>query len=374
MNAIPLTEGAFFVSNSFLEWIQTCSRGAKLQKLDARVSSTKAAGMNFGSILHSGLEMHYKQQEFTQDPQEIAAKVAWVFQQEFEKEPNPEDDFRNLNWAMEIYSRFIQKPVDFQLLRYDEAKPCDHCLGLGYLEKILDDDDDSGPQDWEKQPCQWCNGTGKCSIMCEVPFVCKLCDMIVGPDGLNPALPGSILPIFYHGYIDLPILWHNKILVRDFKTTSILGNGFWDDKKASMQQKGYAWAFQELTKQAVLAYSIQAIRVLPPPKNVLEGKTKRDGSPAQSIQDWWNDSIVEQTFFLGEGELDEWKNDAIDLVERFFWEYARGKFPKETMWCSGKFGRCQYYEVCHTYPVSDREQILGSGLFKDKEQRMPYEN
>lgn len=328
-----------------MEWLQTCSQGAKLQKLDARVSSEVAASMNFGSILHSGLEMHYKQQEFTQDPEEIRSKVAWVFQQEFEKTPNPEDDFRNLNWAMEIYGRFTKKAVDFQLLKYDTPRPCKYCN--------------------KNETCQWCNGTGHSSIMCEVPFVCKLFDY-----NSQFSHSDAVIPVFYHGYIDLPIFWHDKILVRDFKTTSMLGNGFWDMQRASAQQKGYAWAFEETTKQKVLGYSVLAMRVLPPPKNVLEGKTKRDGSPAQSVEDWWNDSIVEQTFFIGQGELDEWKQNAIALVERFFWEYSRGYFPKETMWCSGKFGRCQYYEVCHTYPKEDRETLLQSGLFKDKEQRV----
>lgn len=346
MTTLPLIDGAFFVSSSFLETLSRCAREAEYYKLRNRVSAQASAGLTFGKHLHTAFEMHYRQQEFGTDPGEILQKVCTLLQREFELNPIDEDNFRNLNWACEIYRRCADRWnfENFTLMRYKETQRCKQCQGSGNC------------LDMDKQvvhECPWCNTTGSQRIMCEVPFAVKLFDL------------GSV-PVIYHGFIDLPVVNGIQNFVLDFKTTLMLGDGFFNMLKMSAQQKGYCWAFQELTQIPIAGHIVRGIRTAQPPVWMQNGGTNKKGE-YKKIDDWWTESLPEETFLLGEGELDEWKETAIDMVERFVWHFDRNLFPKETVNCIHKYGRCQYFEVCSTFPVKDREMLINSGLFKDKE-------
>lgn len=670
---LPLVNGALFCSNSFMEWVQRCNRGAQYYKLNNRVSSGETAALTFGTHLHSAFEMHYRLQEFDLSPSEISARVAAMLCEEFQKEPIEESDFRTLNWAIEIYERFAKKYEweEFDLMRFEEKVKCKYCEGEGG--KV---DEVRGLVE-----CPWCNGTGFSSIMCEVPFVVKLFDY--EPDDKEVFFANTGLfrfPVYYHGYIDLITSINNFIYPLDFKSTAVLGNSFWDDKKMSAQPKGYCFSpdtelltksgwkaisqlskgelvaqwnkgtiefvaptayfkrevkeklilhygaietfttnehrfvvkdrqakvfkeftastlplsqnyrvpcagiiknlnssltsielqaiamlqadgclrangtvsftfkkerkiercraflqkqnqsfsestkdgivsfyvhqdnalfnkaanllgqnkefgswlldcganeltvfleevvhwdgsdrgpkgfiyssvsknnvewvqtiaalcgrratihtqdnngvtqwrtnvvfkgeqglggvsrvevdydgsvfcvnvpssylvtklrnkisvlgncygFQETTGHKVKGYITRGIRTTSMPDNVRNGTPATRGENkglVTSQENWWKETLPDdQKEILGEGELEDWKENTIALIEEFLWHYNRGKMPRSTTACTGKFGRCQYFEVCNTFPVSDRELILGSGLYKDKENKTP---
>lgn len=166
----------------------------------------------------------------------------------------------------------------------------------------------------------------------------------------------------FSGKIDLPYVQEGDIWIRDIKTTSMLGDMFWNKLRMSAQPRGYCWAFEQLTGKRVKGYQIDAIRTKEPPQYVINGTTSRSGK-SQSPEAWWNESLCCERFYLKDGELQQWKENVIELVNEFFWHYQRGYFPMKTAWCS-QYGKCQYYDVCSLNPA-DRGIMLASGLFQD---------
>jgi PD-(D/E)XK nuclease superfamily protein len=351
---LPTIEGAFFVSNSFLEWIQSCSRGSQYYKLDARISAVDTSALTFGQHLHSALSLNYKLQEYGLRQDQINSRAVWLLEELFQSEPTTEGDFRTLNWALEIYQQYVKKYEfeNFKLMQYKESIDCKYCCGEGEVQDM--DEEGSLIRD-----CYWCNGTGKTSIMAEVPFAVKLYES-----------PTTLLPVYLHGFIDLGVSLNNFLYPLDWKSTSRLGPSFWDEHRMSMQHKGYAWALEQTTGQKVHGHIIRALRVNDPPAYVTQGRPDKKGN-FKTVAEWWNESLAEEHFLIGDGELDEWKQTAIGLVEEFFWHYKNGFFPKRTKYCSNKYGRCQYYDVCSTFPEKDRQILLNSAMFKDKEITTP---
>lgn len=373
MKPLPLENGAFFVSSSFLETIETCSRRAQYYKINQRVSATNTGGLNFGGILHSALELYNICNGIGEARPIIDQKVMSLLEKEFTSSPGDSEDHRNLNWAVEIYEHYVKKFEfdNFDYLEYSTPIVCPKCepATIG---------------------CPYCNDTKLRSIMAEVPFAVKLFDYDVETNYLDK-FPSGIkirelfdredgegnavwntygkIPVYFSGYIDLPIKKEDGIYVLDYKTSSVLGRGFWDGLNMSAQQKGYTWAFQETTGLEVMGHHVRAIRTTQMPLSAREGKANKRTGEIVSQEKWWDETFPEEEFKLREGELEEWKTNAISLVEEFLWHYGRGYFPKKTQWCSGKYGRCQYFEVCSTFPDKDRPLILNSGLFKDKEKK-----
>ena len=356
MNPLPLIDGALWVSGSWLETISQCNRMAGFYKLDARVAADTGIAKAFGTILHKGLEMHYRCSEWAIDLAERRTRVATIFAEEFAKVPTDFDDWRNLNWALEIYDRWVAKSAGdpFQLLRFEKPRRCTKCNGPG---------------------CLWCNQIGYSSIMAEVPFAAKLFDYEPYPNNLGPEdintdskleWNNGPIPVYYHGYLDLAGQINGQTWVRDWKSTAKLGPTFWSDKRMSLAQKGYCWGFERTTGIKVAGNIITALRTISPPDYVLQNKPKRGGGEYKTIIQWWNESVCEEKIYLGEGELVEWQENAIALVEEFLWHHSRGFLPKRTTSCVGKYGPCDYIDVCGCFPPSEREGLLASGMFRDK--------
>lgn len=340
---LPLLDGALFVSSSFLDTL-TCPRSSEYYKLHGKVAERGTSALTFGQHLHSALSLYYRLQEHNLTAEDIQSKVSTLLEQLFTTHPVDESDWRNLNWAMETFQRLLMKyqREDFEVVKYKEPRPCKYCQ--------------------PGEACLWCNGAGFSSVMSEIPFVVHLFDYERG--GLYP-----IIPVYYHGFIDLLIRRNGLFYVMDFKSTSQLGPSYWDDKKAIAQPKGYAWALEELLGIKIHGYLIRAIRTIPPPKYVTDGTANKKGE-FKKIDAWWDESLCEQSFELGEGELSEWKTNTIAQVESFLYHHQRGYFPQQKSMCVTKYGKCQYFEVCSTFPVEDRIKLLNSSEFVSKEQNM----
>lgn len=326
-----------FISASFLERLETCPRSAEYYKLRNRIASGCASGLVFGGILHKALELHYRQSEFNTSKEVLEQKISTLLEQEFSVLSTPPDDHRTLNWAFEIYQHYAARHMSEEIkpLRWAEPVPCKQCKA-------------------EQPECLWCNGTGKQSIMTELSFAFEL-------------YQHKGTPVIYHGFIDLPVRRGTQNFVVDYKTTSMLGQSFWDDKRMSAQQRGYAYAFNRLTGLPVSGYIVRSIRTAGMPPSIRDGKANRKGE-VKSQSTWWEESFGEETYYLDTEDLAEWHTNTISLCEEFFWHRERNYFPRKTQWCSGKFGRCQYFDVCSSRP-QDRELMLTSGLYKDKEPR-----
>lgn len=332
---IPLTNGVFFIDNSTIELFNTCPRAVQYSKLNSRVTASNSAALTFGSAVHLALEYRYVTCANQPVDGFYNQDVAKLLASYYELNPVPVEDFRNLNWALETTKRYNDKYSleEFSMMEFNEPHACKYCIHDG-------------------NECIWCKGSREQRLMVELPFAIRLGE-VQGTE------------IYYSGRIDLPVMIDGKLYVLDHKTTSVLGPTFFDDKKMSAQQKGYAWAMEQLTGHKVHGYIVNAIRAKEPPQYVTQGKESKYSGKKMSPETWWSEGLQRERFLLNEGELDEWKDNLLAQVEEFFWHYSRGFFPKKTAWCVGKYGRCQYFEVCSLYPPQDREVLLNSGIFMD---------
>jgi len=306
MNPLPLIDGALFIDNSSLELLTTCPRALEYNRLFRRVSSGAKPALNFGSAIHLALEWRYRNCK-NQPPDALEeSEQASVMARFFRENPCPDEDFRNLNWAIEVIKHYNQtyQVEPFNILVDDKGEP-----------------------------------------MVEMPFALELFRYQVKG--------GPVIPIFYSGRIDLPVMWNGNLVIIDHKTTSMLGDYYFKDQRVSPQLFGYCWAFEQLTGRKAQAFCVNAIRSRPMPQK-----------PVGGFDRWWTENFQRHTEFIFPHQLEEWKRNTIALVEEFFWHYERGYFPMKRKWCSGKYGLCPYYDVCDL-PASERGLMLESTLFTD---------
>ena len=317
-----------------MESMSTCYRYLQYKSLNLRIPAAGKPSLNFGSAIHLALEHRYRKYGTGYVDDQFYNEVAAMFTEFFAKNEAPEGDWRTLNWAMTLLRRYVERYdlETFNLLSDKEGKPMvelSFALPL-FTWKGMAEHPEAGWVDWE-------------------------------------------VPIIYTGRIDLPIQIDDQIFVMDHKTTSTFVFGpsmsfksFFDAMKMSAQQKGYCWAFRELTGVKPAGYMVNAIRTAEPPQYVLTGKessrTNREGIKA-TPEKWWNDSFQRERFILEDKELDEWRDNTIALVEEFFYNYSKGIMPMKTAWCTA-YGRCPYLDVC-SLPSDTRDVMLSSDLFTD---------
>ena len=356
---LPLINGCLFIDNSgWMEGMSTCHRYLEYKSLHLRIPAAEKPSLNFGSAQHLMAELRYVRYQSRPVDDLYFQDLASIFTEFFEAHPAQSEDWRNVNWAMEVARRYNSKYLteDFNLLKYDTPIACPVCKGIGYIVKDKTD-----------TKCPFCLGSAKREIMVELPFALPLFTYrgyMNEPQGevIERTSDNRYLcdiPVFYTGRIDLPVVIDGNIYVMDHKNMSQLGDMFWNEQRMTSQQRGYVWAFQTLTGKPVHGYMINAIRTKEPPQYVSENTKKGKYTP----ESWWDESFQRQRFLIKPFELEEWKNNTIDLVEEFFWHYSRGCMPMKTKWCSS-YGKCPYFDVC-LLDSRDRGQMLASGLFTD---------
>lgn len=342
--SIPLDlDGVLRIDNSgWVESLMNCETLVRFKQLHKRIPSGDKPALNFGSAIHLGLEYRYVRYQNRPVDDQYYEVVSGLLLKHFEENPVPEGDFRTINWALELLRRYNNKYSfeEFNLLTYDTPVACPQCDGI------------------DTALCPWCAGSGKRDVMVEIGFDIPFCQVF-------DASSKTHIPVNFTGRIDLPLLFDGELYVLDHKTTSMLGVNFWEEKRAAAQFKGYAWAFHQATGKLPHGFAVNALRTKEPPQYVLNGTTSARAGKTQSPESWWNESLARQRFVLRVGELEEWKENTIHLLQLFFDQYAKGFLPRRTTNCITKYGRCPYFEVCHTYPADDRLLMLASGDFMD---------
>lgn len=302
---LPLIDGAFFIDNSSLELLTTCPRALQYNRLNRRVLAAAKPSLSFGSAIHAALEWRYRYCGNTPPDVFQESEQAMLLMKHFQENPPPEDDFRTLNWAIELVkhynARYQTEP--FNLLVDEKGEP-----------------------------------------LVEQSFALKLYEHDTGY---------GRIPIYYTGKIDLPVVWEDVIYVIDHKTTSVLGDYFFKDQRVNPQMFGYCYAFEQLTGKTVSGFCINALRSKPMPQK-----------PVGGLDKWWSEGFIRHREFVMPHHLVEWKNNTIALVEEFFWSYYRGFMSQKKKWCVSKYGACNYYDVCDL-PPEQRHVLLESPLFID---------
>jgi hypothetical protein len=344
---LPLIDGCLFVDNSsWIEGMSTCYRYLQYKSLNLRVSAAEKPSLNFGSAIHLGLEYRYVKYGNKPIDDDYYNDVGEMLTEFFEKHPTPDGDWRTLNWCMTVLRKYNEEHAieEFSLLKNVESVKCPYCEGKGF--EYTPSIDVPNLQN----ECKWCSGAGTRDLFVELPFALPLYTSSTG------------VPVIYTGRIDLPISLNGSTYVMDHKTTGMLGSMFWDGMRMTSQQRGYVWAFQELTGVPVSGYIINALRTKEPPIYVQNNQPSPRGK-STSPETWWKESLARERFLIKQHEIEEWKRNTIDLVEEFFWHYSRGYMPMKTSWCSS-YGRCSYYDVCQLHS-EDKVLLLNSGQFAE---------
>lgn len=288
---LPLIGGSLFIDNSFIEALTQCARACEYSYLVRKRSMEENAALNFGTALHLVWDWRYHTLGSTApDPVDEQIQID-ILTKHFMENPPPLGDFRTLAHAVEANHHYNQRygTEPFSILADSENK-----------------------------------------AMVEKPFATHFYDHH-GPYG--------VIPVHYTGKIDLVIQWDDLVWVMDHKTTSQLGKHFFDDKFASSQLPGYCWALEQTTNLKPAGYAINALRSKPPPKKLADG-TYTD------VAKWWKESLARERAYLRPGQLNEWRANAIHLVDRFIWHHSHDYMPMETSWCFGRYGRCPFRDVC----------------------------
>lgn len=172
--------------------------------------------------------------------------------------------------------------------------------------------------------------------------------LLLGEVTIGSTIPGfghiQTIKCFFTGRIDAVVNW-DVPMVLDHKTTSMEGQSFYDDFKISSQMLGYTWACRQL------GYPVQGL--------VLDAIAWR--KPTKTGK---GTTFQRQRYYYSDDQIAEWKKDTFAHITDFLEHFCKGYFPKSTKWCFGKYGQCQYFDVC-TQPVEHREGLLMSALYRD---------
>lgn len=152
--------------------------------------------------------------------------------------------------------------------------------------------------------------------------------------------------VIWTGRIDLLVQDDRGIFVMDHKTTSMLGATYFADFVLSQQMLGYVWATRALTGLKVAGVIVNAL---------VSRRPSKTGTPVE---------FSREKIYYPEEHLDEWRTDILHIASDFIHNAKRNYFPKHTKWCIGKYGKCEFHEVC-TLPPAQRELLLTSDLYAD---------
>lgn len=165
-------------------------------------------------------------------------------------------------------------------------------------------------------------------------------------------LPGEVpvikkILVYWTGRLDMLAQQNERTWIVDHKTSSIMGSAFWNNFKISSQMRGYKWAADQIWPD----HEIEGVCV-----NVIVGRRPtRTGT---------SDEHQRRFFHYPEWSIEEWKRETQTVVSDFIGCLLRGKFPQSTAWCVGKYGTCEYFDVCTVAPAL-RHLALNTGEFQD---------
>lgn len=309
--AIPLVNDCLFIDNSTLETFTTCPRQAQFYVCQKKEKVGNKSALKFGGIVHKILEARYFQPAGFVTEETERAMVS-VCESEFDTYTAPVDDFRNYGTAINL------------IKEYNKFYPA--------------------------EPFKVLTQAGKPLI--EVPFACHLGTIEVNaelsvrnPDGTIDLRYIPSLQIMWQGRIDMIVEHEGRLYLVDHKTTSMMGPTYFREFELSSQFHGYTWAAQQLLGRPIFGAIINALGVRKPTKTGTSLEFQR------------------KTITITQEALYEWQADTLHIITDFVEMARREHMPKHTKWCVGKYGMCQFFDVC-TLPADQRQQLLSTGDYK----------
>lgn len=313
---LPLRDGALFIDNSIMDEWNECPEQFKNRFLYNRTAAFEKPALNFGTGIH--LALAHLERGLTLEG--AIESMKW----HFDRVPQPPDDHRSPAHAEETIRRYVKhhETDQWRVLQTDKGP----FVEFPFAYKLFNGKLDSA---------YWIGGKGTDS-----------------------------LPIFFCGKIDLGIekpVDLSKWIV-DHKTTLQLGKMFSYEMKMSPQMRGYCWAFKKAIGFLPSGYIVNAIRSLAPTNKLMDEVRFDPDEGQKKLDKWWTEQFYREPFYIDQAEVDEWERNTIAIIEEMLWHYSRGYFPQKRKWCVGKYGRCQFYDVC-SLPAQQRPLMLQSNMF-----------
>ena len=331
----------FRVDWSSIESLLSCNRSAEYKLVHSRQSGSRAA-LTFGAAIHSGLEIWYRNKHKVGTFEDAAGELL-----------TREDLLSRCYSAIE--STFAESPPSHFSPDYrtsDYAIQSFHSYITHYKDEILT------PFTHQDKPLvefSFSFPLGKSELPIDVfgywpPFGTLTND----PQKEKEVyLHGGTIPVTieWSGIVDMLAEVNGSLYVVDHKTTSILSQDFFDGFEIAMQPVGYfsavRAAFPDLPIKGFLA-NVLACRK--PVAAVTKSGRPTTSKPFEALRRQYNYS---------DWHVEEFKRDALALIEELFANLTNTYFPRKTTWCVGKYGKCPFFDVC-ALPPEQRMSMLQS--------------
>ena len=322
LTQIPSTdEYVLHIDNSSLERFTTCARAAEYYLVYSKETAHLRAALGFGKAIHSALELRGLV-EGDSSPEVLAAieqRQIEVIINHFENHFVPDTEFRTCERAIQVIQKY-NKQYGHELFTFERD-----ANGNPYVE------------------VPFTIPLGDLAVASEIPYP-KRQLVVDATEDTNFTI--SVLHIVWTGRIDALIRQDGQLWVMDHKTSSIMGQGFFDDFHLNNATLGYCWAAQKIVGEPVVGLLMNAIGVRAPSKTGNMNQFER------------------QRYLYTPDRISEWELNTQALVADFVSNLIRGYFPMETKWCIGKYGKCEYWDTC-TLPKHQRTMDLFGSSYQD---------
>ena len=157
---------------------------------------------------------------------------------------------------------------------------------------------------------------------------------------LNSSLGLATLPVHieWTGIIDMLAEINGELYIGDHKTTSIISQDFFDGFEIAMQPTGYFAAMRAaFPALPIKGFMANVLACRKPVAAITKSGKPTSSKPFEAFR---------RQYHYSDWHVNEFKQDALALVEELFANVTNKFFPKKTQWCVGKYGKCPYFDVC----------------------------
>ena len=342
----------FRVDWSSIESLLGCNRSAEYKLIHSRQGGSRSA-LTFGAAIHAGLEVWYRNKHkintvvhdaitlaeghreglhnFTLTSEALLSRCYSAIESTFASSPpSLFPDYRTSDYAIQSFHSYITHYQNENLTPFvHDGKPMvefSFAYPLGKVELPI------------SMFQQWGYGTLTNSAEIEASFPASL------------GLANVPVHIEWTGIIDMLAEINGSLYVVDHKTTSIISQDFFDGFEIAMQPTGYFSAMQAAFPDLPIRGFMANVLACRKPVAALT----KSGKPTSSKPF----EPFRRQYDYHPWHVNEFKQDALALVEELFANVTNKFFPKKTQWCVGKYGKCPYFDVCYLPPESRMEMLM----------------
>lgn len=312
-----------FINASSLSVLQGCPRKAEYLLHRGLVSSTESSATLFGSGIHAALEAYYLG--------ELEERII---------PPNFKE-----NMELLAYGQLPDEMNEFLVYRATKAFT-DRVAGLSALPPSDKRSIANGVWILYHYFKSWIEGEDpyKVHVVNGEPFVERMLEAVI--------LDTPELKIVSHGTIDVVFehLHTRQLAVCDHKTTSRLGQDFFNRLKPNHQYTGYLYLFNKNFGTQLDKFIVNGVEVKPKPK------TARGTPP----------NFTRQVTTRSEEDFADYEKTVIYYTKQFLSWCESKEFPLGSVDTCAMWGGCQFLNVCSS-PSVIRDNILSANYITAKE-------